>query len=136
MPRKRRTTNADKAPKLWIAPEWTAKLHESRSSHVLGSDFSRYLDLADRVLAKEANASTESERHEPGTERDDSNPEAPKTSPETLLDATAPRMSLPKPPRRPVHPKPPKLMMPKPPAGPKLQKPRTINFPKPPRRNW
>jgi len=141
MPRKRRTTNAEKAPKLWIAPEWTARLRESRSPLALGSDFSRYLDLADRALAKEAKAnaheSAEASQHELVVQGgDNGNGHAPEIMSEALLGAAAPKVSLPKPPKRPTYPKPRKVMMSKPRATPRLQKPRSINFPKPPSRNW
>jgi hypothetical protein len=142
MPRKRRTTSAEKAPKLWIAPEWAARLHESRSSHALGSDFSRYLDLADRALAKEASNSAEIAETRSAQDEIDAaahpsgNGLASEIFPEALLSVVAPRISLPKPPRHPVYPKPAKRVMPKPRATPKLQKPPTIKFPKPPSRNW
>jgi hypothetical protein len=139
MPRKRRTANPEKAPKVWIAPEWPARLHESRSSHALSSDFSRYLDLADRVLANQENDLRRAKVEEPagqnGAGRHGQTAPLPDIA-EALLGSTSAKVVLPKPPKRPASPKPRKLEMPKPPVTPKLDKPRKMNFPKPPRRNW
>lgn len=139
MPRKRRTANPEKMPKVWIAPEWSARLHESRSSHALSSDFSRYLDLADRVLANQENDLRRPKVEEPAGQNGAGRHGEPAPLPdisETILARASAKVVLPKPPKRPASPKPRRVMIPKPPATPKLAKPRKMNYPKPPRRNW
>lgn len=142
MPRKRRTANPEKALRLWIAPDWSARLRESRGSPQLSSDFSRYLDLADKVLAKDDSARADAAAKRPKTEDPVANGGKPAegASPAEVAEAlparATPRSLRPRPPKHPGYPKPPKLMMPKPPATPTVPKPRKVNFPRPPRRDW
>ena len=147
MPRKRRTANSEKALKLWIAPEWSPRLRESSSSSSLSGDFSRYLDLADRVLA---NDSKDTSARPDGAVRRPKSDERPAANPngkhvtgsepvalsEALLSRAVVKVTPRKPPRHPPYPKPPKLMASKLPAMPNPPKPPKANFPKPPRRDW
>lgn len=147
MPRKGRTPNSEKTPKLWIAPEWSARLRDNRRAHALTGDFSRYLDLADKALANDTKdgwwrPDTVPRRgriEEPPVKHANGNGRhaiVPAEDAEALLARGAGKVVLPKPPRHPVYPKPPKLVAPKPPATPRPPKPKKFNFPKPPRRDW
>lgn len=138
MPRKRRTANPDKTLKVWVAPEWHTRLHENHSSAVLSSSLSRYVSLADKVLAKEARDNAARSEAEGRREKSDGVAHHPilgslgghTLSPEALIAQAAPRMMLSRPPKGPVYAKPRKLAIPKPPATPVLSKPRRVNYPK------
>lgn len=124
---------------MWIAPEWSTRLHENQSSAVLSSGFSRYVALADKVLAKEAKEHTARTETEARRERAGASaPAQPDASDvravpsEELLALAAPKMALPKPPKHPAYPKPVKVKMPKPRATPTLARPRKVVYPKPP----
>jgi hypothetical protein len=140
MPRKRRTPSPDKPAKLWIAPEWSARVHESRAATALSSGFSRYLALADKVLAADAKSTlpkSEADSHReklvgaaPLPMQQQIEPSEHRAlPPEALLAFAAPRAILPKPPKRPAYPKLPKLAIPRRPPTPK---PRKVIYPKPP----